>query len=175
MANRWGKSRGSDRLYLLGLQNHCRQWLRHEIRRCLLLGRKAMTNLDSILKSRDVTLLTKCVFKAMVFPVGNQSWIFFGQTDAEAPVLWSPDVKNWLTGKDPEAGKDWRQEKGMTEDEMVGWHHWLNGLNLSKLQETVKAREACCAALHGFAKSWTCLNDWTTMPTTTVTSDSISA
>ena len=65
-----------------------------------------------------------------VHPKGNQSWIFFGRTDAEAetPVLWPPDVKNWLIGKDPDAGKDWRwEEKGMTEDEMVGWHHWLNG------------------------------------------------
>ena len=64
---------------------------------------------------------------------GNQSWIFIGRTDAEAelPTLWPPDVKNWLTGKDPDAGKDWRQEeKGTTEDEMVGWHHWLNGHEL---------------------------------------------
>ena len=63
-------------------------------------------------------------------PKGNQSWIFIGRIDAEAeiPILWPPDVKNQLTGKDPDAGKDWRQEeKGMTEDEMVGWHHWLNG------------------------------------------------
>ena len=145
-----------------------------EIKRCLLLGRKAMTNLDSILKSRDITLVTKVhLVKAMVFPVvmyrceswdhkeswvpnnwcfwtmvlektlespldckeiqpfhskGNQSWIFIGRTDAEAeaPILWPPDAKNWLTGKDPDAGKDWRQEeKGTTEDEMVGWHHWL--------------------------------------------------
>ena len=60
---------------------------------------------------------------------GNQSWIFIGRTDAEAetPILWPPDVKNWLTGKDPDAGKDWGWEKGTTEDEMVGWHHWLNG------------------------------------------------
>ena len=59
---------------------------------------------------------------------GNQSWMFFGRTDYEAPVLWLPGVNNWLIGKDPDAGKDWRQElKGMTEDEMVGWHHWLNG------------------------------------------------
>ena len=59
----------------------------------------------------------------------NQSWIFMERTDAEAeaPVLWPPDVKSWLTGKDPDAGKDWRQEKGMTEDEMVGWHHLLDG------------------------------------------------
>ena len=65
-----------------------------------------------------------------VHPKGNQSWIFIGRTDAEAetPILWSPDVKNWLIRKDTYAGKDWRQEeKGTTEDEMVGWHHWLSG------------------------------------------------
>ena len=60
---------------------------------------------------------------------GNQTWIFTGRTNAEAetPILWPPDVKNWLIWKDPDAGKDWRQEKETTEDEMVGWHHWLNG------------------------------------------------
>ena len=65
-----------------------------------------------------------------VHPKGNQSWILIGRTDAEAeaPILWPPDVKNWLIGKDPDAGKDWRQEeKGTTEDEMVGWYHWLSG------------------------------------------------
>ena len=65
-----------------------------------------------------------------VHPKGNQSWIFIGRTDAEAetPILWPPDVKNWLIWKDPDAGKDWGQEeKGMIEDEMVGWHYWLNG------------------------------------------------
>ena len=65
-----------------------------------------------------------------VSPKGNQPWIFIGRTgtEAEAPVLWPPDVKSWLTGKDPDAGKYWRQEeKGITEDEMVGWHHRLNG------------------------------------------------
>ena len=62
-----------------------------------------------------------------VHPKGNLSWIFIGRTDAEAPVLWPPDGKNWLTGKDSDAGKDWRQEeKGTTEDEMVGWHHRLD-------------------------------------------------
>ena len=62
-----------------------------------------------------------------VNPKGNQSWIFIGRTDAEVPILWPPDAKKWLTGKDPDAGRDWRQEeKGMTEDEMVGWHHQLN-------------------------------------------------
>ena len=64
-----------------------------------------------------------------VHPKGNQSWILIGRTDAEAeaPILWPPDAKNWLNRKDPDAGKDWRQEKGMTENEMVGWHHQLDG------------------------------------------------
>ena len=65
-----------------------------------------------------------------VHPKGNQFWMFIVRTDAEAetPILWLPDAKSWLTWKDPDAGKDWRQEeKGMTEDEMVGWHHWFNG------------------------------------------------
>ena len=65
-----------------------------------------------------------------VNPEGNQSWMFIGRTDVEAEttILWSPDVKNRLIGKDPDAGKDWKQEKkGTTEDEMVGWHHWLSG------------------------------------------------
>ena len=65
-----------------------------------------------------------------VNPKGNQSWIFIGRTDAEAeiPILWPPDVKNWLNGKDPDTGEDWRQEeKGTTECWMVGWHHWLDG------------------------------------------------
>ena len=134
-----------------------------------------MTNIDRILKSRDITLPTKVhLVKAMVFssshvwmwkldykeswalknwcfwtvvlektlesplnckeiqpisPKRNQSWIFIGRTDAEAetPILWPPDAKNCLIWKDPDAGKDWRQEKGMTEDEIVGWHHWLDG------------------------------------------------
>ena len=65
-----------------------------------------------------------------VSPKGDQSWVFIGRTDVEAetPRLLPPDVKSWLIWKDPDAGKDWRQEeKGTTEDEMVGWHHWLNG------------------------------------------------
>ena len=60
-------------------------------------------------------------------PKGNQSWIFTGRTDAETPILWPPDVKNWLIGKDPDVGQDSRQEKRVTEDEMVRWHHWLDG------------------------------------------------
>ena len=64
-----------------------------------------------------------------VHPKGNQSWVFIGRTDVEAetPILWPPDGKSWLTGKDPDAGKDWRWEKGTTEHEMVGWHHQLDG------------------------------------------------
>ena len=79
----------------------------------------------------------------------NQSWIFTGKTDveAEAPILWPPDVKNWLIRKDPDAGKDWRQEKGTTEDEMVGWHHQLNDMNLCKLWELVMGQRSlvCCS------------------------------
>ena len=64
-----------------------------------------------------------------VHPKGDQSWVFTGKTDAEAetPILWSTDAKSWLIGKDPDAGKDWRQEEGTTKDEIVGWHHWLSG------------------------------------------------
>ena len=68
-----------------------------------------------------------------VHPIGNQSWIFIRGTYAETPILRPPDAKNWLIGKDPDAGKDWRQEeKGMTEDEMVGWHHRLRGRELEQ-------------------------------------------
>ena len=93
-----------------------------------------------------------------VHPKGNQSWIFIGRTDAEAetPILWPPDAKNWFIGKDPDVGKDWSQEeKGTTEDEMDGWHHQLNALSLSKLQELVMDREVWHVAVHGIAKSWT--------------------
>ena len=88
----------------------------------------------------------------------NQSWIFIGRTDVEAetPILWSPDVKNGLIGKDPDAGEDWGQEeKGATENEMVGWHHWLNG---HEFEETPGDREARCAAVYGVTKSQTRLS-----------------
>ena len=99
-----------------------------------------------------------------VHPKGNQSWIFTARTDAEAetPIIWLPDVKSQLTRKDPDAGKDWRQKKGTTEDEMVGWDHYSVDMNLSKLWEIVKDREVWCAAVHRVAKSWTWLSNWTT-------------
>ena len=86
-----------------------------------------------------------------VHPKGSQSWIFLGRTDAEAetPRLWSPDVKNWLTGKDPDAGKDWRwKEMGTTEDEMVGWHHWLDGHGFGWIPGVgdEQGRLACCSS-----------------------------
>ena len=97
-----------------------------------------------------------------VNPKGNQSWIFMGKTDAEAetPILWPPDAKKWLIGKDPDAGKDWKQEeKGMREGEMVGWHHQLNGHEFGQALELVMDMEAW-RAVHGVTKSWTQLSDW---------------
>ena len=85
-----------------------------------------------------------------VNPKGNQPWIYIRGTNAEAEVLtfWPPDAKEWLIGKDPDAGKDWRQEKkGTTEDEMVGWHHWLNGHKSEKTLGDTEGQEslACCS------------------------------
>ena len=82
--------------------------------------------LESLLESKEIK---------PVNPKGNQPWIFIGRTDAEAkfPILWPPDAKNWLIGKDPDAGEDWGQEKGKTENEMIGWHHQLNGYEFEKI------------------------------------------
>ena len=94
-----------------------------------------------------------------VHPKRDQSWVFIGRTDAKAetPILWPPDVKSWLIGKDPDAGKDWGQEeKGATEDEMAGWHHWLDGheFGLSPGDGDGQGGLACC-------DSWGC-KDWAT-------------
>ena len=95
---------------------------------------------------------------------GDQSCVFIGGTDVEAetPIFWPRDAESWLIWKDPDAGKDWGQEeKGTTEDEMVGWHHRQMDMGLGGLQELVVDREAWHAAVHGVTKSWTWLSDWT--------------
>ena len=97
-----------------------------------------------------------------VYPKENWSWIFIGRTDAEAetPILWPPDVKNWLIGKDPDAGKDWGQEeKVMTEAEMVEWHHWLNGHEFEQAPGVGDRQGAWHAAVHRVAKSGTRLSN----------------
>ena len=90
----------------------------------------------------------------------GKSLIFTGRTDTEAEtlILWPPDAKNWLIWRDPDAGKDWRQEKGTTEDEMVGWHHWLDRHEFEQASQ-VMAREVWCTAVHGVTKSQTRLSD----------------
>ena len=159
----------------------------HEIKRCSLLGRKAVTNLDSIFKKQRHHFTDKgsysesfsssrvwmweldrkeswapknwCFWTVVlektlenpsdlkeIKPInskGNQSWIFIGRTDAEAPILQPPDAKNWLIGKDSDAGKDWRQEK----KGMIGWHHWFHG---HEFEQTLGDSEgqgslACCS------------------------------
>ena len=99
-----------------------------------------------------------------VNPKGNQPWIFIGRPDikADASIFWPPDAKSQLIRKDPDSGKDWRQEKGMIEDEMVYGIIYSKDMSMNKLWETVKVREAWRAAVHGVTKSWTWLSDWTT-------------
>ena len=114
-----------------------------------------MKTLESPLDSKEII---------PVNPKGNQSWIFIGRTDAEAEalILWPPDAKNWLIGKDPDAAKDWRQEeKGMTEDKVIGWHHQLDGHQFEQAPGVVMDNEAWHAAIHGVAKSQTWLSDFT--------------
>ena len=93
-----------------------------------------------------------------VRPKGDQSWTFITKIDAEAPILWPHDVKSWLTGKVPDTGKDWRQEeKGMTEDEMVGWHHWLNGHGVEQTLVDGDGQgnlECCSPWCHRVGQNW---------------------
>ena len=168
-----GNHGNSDRLYFGGSKITADGDCNYEIKRHLLLGRKAMTNLDSIVRSRDITdkgpssqsygsssshiwmweldceeswalnnwcFWTVVLEKTLESPLdckeiqpvhskGEQPWDFFGRNDAKAetPVLWPPHVKSWITGKVSDDGRDWRQEeKGMTEDEVAGWHHRLD-------------------------------------------------
>ena len=137
MANRWGNSGKSGRLYFWGLQNHCRWWLYQffyftygNVYVSMLLSQFIPSYLGGDFLEKTLESPLDCKEIQLVHPKGNRSWIFIGMTDAEdeTPILWPPDAKNWLIRKEPDAGKDWRQEeKGTTEDEMVGWHHWLNG------------------------------------------------
>ena len=209
MGNSWGNSGNSVRLYFGGSKITAEGDCSHEIKKRLLLGRKVMTTLDSIFKSRDITLPTKVrLVKAMVYPcscmdvrvglwrrlsakewmllncgVGEDSWesfgwkesqpvhpkggqslVFFGRSDAKAetPILWPPHAKNWLIGKDSDAGRDWGQEeKGTTEDEMAGWPHQLDGREIEWTPGDGDGQGGLCAAIHGVAKSRTRLRDWT--------------
>ena len=93
---------------------------------------------------------------------GDQSILKEISPGAEAPILWPPDAKNWLIGKDPDAGKDWRQkEKGTTEDEMVGWHHWLDGHEFEQAPGVGDGQETWHAAIQGIAKSPTQMSNCT--------------
>ena len=106
-------------------------------------------------KSKHCFMVSKCLESPLdskeikpVNPKGNQSWIFIWRTDAEAPLFWPPDVKSRLTGKDPDAGKDWGQEeKGASEDNMVGWHHWLNRHEFEQTPRDSEGQEnlVCCS------------------------------
>ena len=179
MANRWGTMEVVIDFILMGSKITEDGDCSHEIKACLLLGRKALSNLDSILKNRDIALQTKinkglssqsygfssghvwmweldykeswalknwffwtvvlekmlespldCKEIQLVHPKGNQSRVFIGRTDVEVEtaILWPPDGKNWFIWKDPDDGRDWRwEEKGMTEDEMVGWYYRVDG------------------------------------------------
>ena len=176
MANRWGNGRNTDRLYILGLQNHCRWWLQPWNDKMIASCKESYDQHRQHIKKQRHYFADKCPSSQSygfpsshiwmwelnykeswalknwcfwtvvlenilespldckeiqpVHPKRNQSWIFIWRTDAEAEtlILWPPDEKNWLSGKDPDAEKDWwREENGMTEDEMIGWHHWLDG------------------------------------------------
>ena len=120
---------------------------------------------QTVVLEKTLESLLDCREIKPVIPKGNQPWIFIGRIDAEAeaPILQPADLKSRLTGKDLDAGKDWRpKEKRVAEGEMVRYHRWLSGMNWSKLQETLKDLEAWCAAVHGIEESWRWLGNWTT-------------
>ena len=122
----------------------------------------------TVVLEKTLESLLDCKEIKPINPKGNQSWIFIRRTDAEAeaPILWSSDAKNCIIWKDPDTGKDWRwEEKGTTEDEMVGWHHQCDGHEFEQTQESVNSWEAWCAAVHWVARSWIWLSNWTTEPT----------
>ena len=99
-----------------------------------------------------------------VNPKENQPWICPLRTDAEAPILWPPDAKSWFTGKDPDAGKDWRQEeKGTTKDKMLGWHHWHDGHEFEQDPGDGEGMGSLVYCSPWVAKSWTKLSNWTTI------------
>ena len=205
MVNRGGKGGSSDRFPFLGSKIIADGDCSHEIRRCLLLGRKAMTNLDCAEKERHYSANQVCIVKAMVFPVVTyscESWTVkkavpknwclqtvVPEKALESPLdskeikqsilreinpgylevlrcwswnssIWSSDVNSWLSGKVPDAGKDWGQKR--VSDEMAGWHHQCNGRELGQLQEMVRDRVSWHAAVHGVTNSQTQLDDWTT-------------
>ena len=121
----------------------------------MLLNVVLEKTLESLLDWKEIQL---------VHSKGSQSWIVIGRTDAEAetPIFWPLDVKNRFIWKDSDAEKDWGQEeKGTTEDEMVGWHHDSMDMSLNKLRDLVMDREARRVTVHGVTKSWTWLSDWT--------------
>ena len=205
MANRWGKMETVTDVIFLGSKITADGDCSHEIKRNLLIGRKVLTNLDSIKKHRHhltdkgpfsqsygfsrshvwmwvldhkegwvakswrfLTVVLEmslespldCTEIKPVNPKGNQPWIFIGRTDAEASVLGPPDAKSPFFGKDLDGRKDGGQEeKAMTEDEMVGWHRWLDGHEFERAPGDGTDIGACCAAVHRVTESQTWLND----------------
>ena len=207
MASSWGNDGNSDNPIFLGSKITADDYS-HEIKRHLLLGRKAMTSLDSMLKKQRHYFANKgpsiqsygfssshvwmweldhkegwvpvnwCFWTVVlekafespldckdikpVNPKEYQSWIFIRRTDTEAPILGPPDAKSRLIRKDPDAGKDWRQEKkGTTEDKIVGWHHWLNRHESEQAPGDGGGQGslACCSPWGLQSRTW--LSDWT--------------
>ena len=129
----------------------------------LCLGTHVRIKDFKIKKNKKLKKKKKTFIKIKIKNKGDQSWVFFGRTDAEAktPILWPPDEKNWFIGKDPDAGKDQRHEKGITEDEMIGWHHQFNEHEFEQAPGVGDGQGGleCCNSW--FAKIRTWLSDWT--------------